>query len=199
MLLNQHVPASVGDGESAYSAWFEVVSGNYFDVLGVKPSLGRTFTRDEYGDRAKAFTAVISYRLWQEYFRGDPSILGRAVRINRHQVTIVGVAPPEFHGDFPGTAMDGWIPAPLTGERRRDARNFQAIVRLKPGVSISEANAEAATVAARLARAFPKTNQGISARIVPIWKAQDGVSSDSGVADGHPRCGLRTRSADCVR
>jgi len=103
LLLNQHVPASVGDGESAYSAWFEVVSGNYFDVLGVKPSLGRTFTRDEYGDRAGALTAVISYRLWQEYFRGDPSILGRAVPINRHQVTIVGVAPPEFHGDFPGT------------------------------------------------------------------------------------------------
>ena len=73
--------------------------------------------------------------------------------------------------------MDGWIPAPLTGERERDARHFQAIVRLKPGVSISEANAEAATVAARLARAFPKTNQGIGARIVPIWKAQEGASS----------------------
>jgi len=174
LLLNQHVPASVGDGEMAYSAWFELVSGNYFDVLGVKQSLGRTFTRDEYGDRARAFTAVISYRLWQEYFRGDPSILGRAVRINRHQVTIVGVAPPEFHGDFPGVALDGWIPVPLTRERERDARHFQAIVRLKPGVSISEANAEAATVAARLARAFPKTNQGISARIVPIWKAQNG-------------------------
>ena len=125
LLLNQKVPASIGDGENAYSAWFELVSGNYFDVLGVKPSLGRTFTRDEYGDRARAFTAVISYRLWQEYFRGDPSILGRAVRINRHQVTIVGVAPPEFHGDFPGIALDGWIPAPLTGERERDARHFQ--------------------------------------------------------------------------
>ena len=174
LLLNQHVPASVGDGEMAYSAWFEVVSGNYFDVLGVKPSLGRTFTRDEYGDRASAFTAVISYRLWQEYFRGDPSILGRAVRINRHQVTIVGVAPPEFHGDFPGVALDGWIPVSLAGERQRDARHFQAIVRLKPGVSLSEANAEVATVAARLARAFPKTNQGVSARIVPMWKAENG-------------------------
>jgi predicted permease len=176
LVLNQQVPASVGDGENAYSAWFELVSGNYFDVLGVKPSLGRTFARDEYGDRAKAFTAVISYRLWRHYFQGDPSILGRTVRINRHQVTIVGVAPPEFHGDIPGIALDGWVPVPLAGERERDARHFRALVRLKPGVTVSEANAEAATVAARLARAFPKTNEGIGARIVPIWKAQSGLS-----------------------
>jgi predicted permease len=177
LLLNQKGPASIGDGENAYSAWFELVSGNYFDVLGVKPSLGRTFTREEYGDRARAITAVISYRLWQEYFRGDPSILGRAVHINRYQVTIVGVAPREFQGDFPGVAVDGWVPASLTGERERNARNFQAIVRLKPGVRISEASAEVAAVAARLALAFPKTNQGVGARIVPIWKAQEGASS----------------------
>jgi len=174
LMLNQKAPASIGDGENADSAWFELVSGNYFDVLGVKPVLGRTFARDEYGDRAKAFTAVISYRLWRNYFRGNPSILGHTVRINRFPVTIVGVTPPEFHGDFPGVALDGWIPAPLAGERARDARHFRAIVRLKPGVSVSQANAEAATVAARLARAFPKTNEGIGARIVPIWKAQEG-------------------------
>src|SRR5581483_7808610 len=160
-----------------YSAWLELVSGDYFDVLGVKPVLGRAFARDEYGDRAKAFTAVISYRLWKSYFHSDKSVLGRTVRINRFPVTIVGVAPPEFAGDFPGMALDIWVPAPLTGERERDARNFHAIVRLKPGVSVSQANAEAATVAARLARDFPKTNEGIGARIVPIWKAQEGASS----------------------
>jgi predicted permease len=177
LLLNQKGPASIGEGEKAYSVWYEGVSGNYFDVLGVKPVLGRAFARDEYGDRAKAFTAVISYRLWQNYFHADRSVLGRTVRINRYPVTIVGVAPPEFGGDFPGVALDVWVPVHLSGERKRDARNFHAIVRLKPGVSISEASAEAATVAARLARDFPKTNQGIGARIVPIWKAQDGASS----------------------
>jgi predicted permease len=177
LLLNQKGPASVGDGENAYPAWFELVSGNYFDVLGVKPVLGRAFAREEYGDKAKAFTAVISHRLWQNYFKGDRSVLGRTVRVNRHQVTIIGVAPPSFQGDFPGVALDGWVPAPLSGEGARKSRHFQAIVRLKPGVSIAEANAEAATVAARLARAYPKTNEGIGARIVPIWKAQSGVSS----------------------
>jgi predicted permease len=177
LALTQKAPASIGDGENASSAWFELVSGNYFDVLGVKPILGRTFAREEYGDKAKAFTAVISYRLWQTYFQGERSILGRVVRINRHPVKIVGVAPPEFLGDFPGIALDVWVPVPLAGERDRNARRFGVIVRLKPGVSISQASAEAATVAARLASAFPKTNDGVGARIVPIWKAQEGASS----------------------
>jgi len=178
LLLNQKGPASIGEGEKAYSAWYEGVSGNYFDVLGVKPVLGRAFARDEYGDRPKAFTAVISYRLWKNYFHADKSVLGRTVRINQYPVTIVGVAPPEFAGDFLGMAFDIWVPARLTGERERDARNFHAIVRLRRGVSIPEASAEAATVAARLARDFPKTNRGIGARIVPIWKAKDwGASS----------------------
>jgi putative ABC transport system permease protein len=177
LLLNQKGPATIGEGNNAYFAWHEGVSGNYFDVLGVKPVLGRAFARDEYGDRAKALTAVISYRLWMNYFHADQSVLGRTVRINRYPVTIIGVAPPEFSGDFPGVALDVWVPAPLAGERERYARHFQAIVRLKPGVSVSEASAEAATVAARLARAYPKTNEGIGARIVPIWKAQEGASS----------------------
>jgi len=176
LALNQKAPASIGDVENPYSAWFELVSGNYFEVLGVKPILGRTFAREEYGDKAKAFTAVISYRLWQNYFRGDPSILGRTVHLNRQRVTIVGVAPPEFQGDFPGVALDVWVPVPLAGEGERGARHFGAIVRLKPGVSVAQASAEAATVAARLSRAFPKTNEGVGARIVPIWKAQEGLS-----------------------
>src|SRR5581483_2275594 len=164
LALHQTAPAAIGEGEKAYSVWCELVTGNYFDVMRVKPVLGRTFAREEWGDRAKAFTAVISYRLWQGYFHGDPSVLGRIVRINRHQITIVGVAPPEFHGDLPGVAMDAWAPAPLAREPERDQRRFKALVRLKPGASISEANAEAAAVAAGLARAFPRTNEGIGAR-----------------------------------
>ncbi len=176
LVLHQTAPASIGGGEKAYSAWFELVSGNYFDVLGVKPVLGRAFAREEYGDRAKAFTAVISYRLWKGYFQGDPSVLGRTVRINRYPVTVVGVAPADFRGDIPGIAFDGWVPAPLTGEGHRSARHFKALVRLRPGVSVAEANAEARTVAARLAGAFPKTNEGIGAQIVPVWKAQSGAA-----------------------
>src|SRR5436305_6163460 len=77
LLLNQKGPASIGEGEKAYSAWYELVSGNYFDVLGVKPVLGRAFARDEYGDRAKGFTAVISFRVWQNSFHDGKSGLVR--------------------------------------------------------------------------------------------------------------------------
>jgi predicted permease len=177
LTLTQKAPASVGQGEEATSAWFELVSGNFFDVLGVKPVLGRAFAAEEYSDKARAFSAVISYRLWQGYFHGDPNVLGRTVRINRQVVTIVGVAPANFHGSFPGVALDGWVPMLLAGETNRDARHFASIVRLKPGVSVAQADAEVRTVAARLARAYPKTNEGIGARILPIWKAQWGASS----------------------
>jgi hypothetical protein len=181
LALNQQAPASVGDGEKAYSAWFELVSGNYFEVLGVKPVLGRTFTRDEYGDKTKAFTAVISYRLWRNYFQGDPSILGRTVRISRQRVTIVGVAPPEFRGDIPGIAFDGWVPAPLAGERERAARHFRAIVRLKPGVSVSEANAEAATIAQRLTRVCVEARRepGCASRlgVTRLLRSAEGAAS----------------------
>jgi putative ABC transport system permease protein len=176
LLLNEKGPASIGEGENAYGVWYENVSGNYFDVLGVKPILGRAFARDESGGQANALTAVISHRLWKNYFHADNSVLGRVVRINRYPVTIIGIAPAEFQGDFPGIALDAWVPAPLASERDRRARHFGAIVRLKPGVSVSQASAEAATVAARLSSAFPKANEGVGARIVPIWKAQDGAS-----------------------
>ena len=176
-MLNQKAPASIGDGENAYSAWFELVSGNYFDVLGVKPVLGRTFARDEYGDRAKAFTAVISYRLWQNYFQGDRSILGRTVRINRHRSPSSAWRLRNFTAIFRGSRWTAGFQRHWPANAIAMRGTSRAIVRLKPGVSVSEANAEAATVAARLARAFPKTNEGIGARIVPIWKAQEGASS----------------------
>jgi len=176
LILHQTAPAAIGDGEKSYSAWAELVSGDYFDFMGVKPALGRAFAREEYGDRAKAFTAVISDRLWKDYFHGDRSVLGRVVRINRYPVTIVGVAPPEFRGDIPGIAFDVWSPAPLIGEAGRDNRHFKGLARLKPGVSVAQANAEAAAIAARLARAYPNTNRGVGARIVPIWRADSGAS-----------------------
>ncbi len=175
--LHAQVPVSIGEGENARRVWCELVSGNYFAMLGVKPVLGRVFSPDEYSDKADAFVAVISYRLWHAQFHGDPQVLGKTMLANRLKVTIVGVAPPEFHGVTPGLAFDGWVPIVRRTEMDRGNRHFEATVRLKPGVTLAQAHAEVVAVAAHLARLYPKTNNGYAARLVPVWKAKSGVSS----------------------
>src|ERR1035438_418949 len=107
-------PLSVGaDGKTA-RAWAELVSANYFDVLRVKPVLGRTFLPEEGGDlEGGAPVAVISYRTWQHRFGGDPKVLGKTIRLNRHPLTIVGEAPREFHGTLAGVLFDVWIPVTM--------------------------------------------------------------------------------------
>jgi predicted permease len=175
--LHMQVPVSIGEGEKARRVWCELVSGNYFAMLGVKPVLGRVFSPDEYSDKADAFVAVISSRLWHAQFHGDPGVLGKTMLANRQKVTIVGVAPPEFHGVTSGLAFDGWVPLVRRAELYRGNRHFEATVRLKPGVRLEQANAEVAAVAARLAKSYPDTNYGYGAKLVPVWKAQSGVSS----------------------
>lgn len=174
--LHMQTPVSIGEGEHARRVWCELVSGNYFEMLGVKPVLGRVFSPGEYSDKADAFVAVISSRLWHAQFHGDPQVLGRTMLANRQKVTIVGVAPPEFHGVTSGLAFDGWVPLVRRTELDRGNRHFEATVRLKPGVTLKQANAEAAAVAARLARLYPQTNNGYGIRVVPVWKAQSGAA-----------------------
>ena len=82
---------TLGDGQRAQLAWGELVSANYFDVMGVKPLLGRTFTPEEGGDGLGAYpVAVISERLWRKYFQSDASIVGKTLRVNRHTLTMRG-------------------------------------------------------------------------------------------------------------
>ena len=173
--LHMQVPVSIGEGERARRVWCELVSGNYFAMLGVKPVLGRVFSPDEYSDNADALVTVISSRLWHAQFHGDPRVLGKTMIANRRKVTIVGVAPPEFHGVTSGLAFDGWVPLVRRSELYRGNRHFEATVRLKPGVRLEQANAEVAVVAARLAKLYPDTNYGYGARLVPVWKAQSGA------------------------
>jgi predicted permease len=177
LVVLQSVPASIGEGESAQRVWGELVSGNYFAVLGVKPVLGRVFAPEEYSDKPGAFAAVISHRLWRNRFHSDPRVLGATLRINRQRVTIVGVAPPEFHGIEPGLAFDLWVPLVLRSEGDRYRRQYGAFARLKPGVSVAQAHAEVAALAGQLARLYPKTNENRSARLVPVWKAHNYASS----------------------
>jgi len=178
---------TLGDGEKARLAWGELVSGNYFEVMGVKPQTGRAFTLEESGDSLGASpVAVISTHLWRDYFHSDPAIVGKTVRVNRHSLAIVGVAPPSFHGSWPVMQYDLWVPAtmgaalgsvPERAFHERDYRGeFESICRLRPGVSVSSARSEVAALAASLAAVNPKTNFGVGATVLPTWEAHNGVN-----------------------
>jgi predicted permease len=201
VVIARFTPLNLSDGDRPERAWAELVSANYFDVLQVKPVLGRTFLPEEGRDREGAYpVAVISYRMWQNRFHADPKVLGRAIRLNRHELTIIGVAPPEFHGALVGVVQDLWMPVTMatamgTGDgtlHYRGTRDIvSTIVRLKPGVTIEQAGAEVEALSRQLEAAHPATNRGVTARVTPIWKGHVG-------AQGLLREPLRILMAVCV-
>jgi len=175
---------NIGEGDHAERVWFEAVSGNAFAVLGVRPALGRVFSREEYGDKPGAFpVAVISNSLWQRRFAGDPKAVGSMVLINGHPMTVIGVARKEFHGSLPGVFFDVWVPLTMDTQlgihpevelNDRNTRMLVTVARLAPGVSIEQGRAECASIARRLAEEYPKTNSGVSATLLPIREGHFG-------------------------
>jgi predicted permease len=175
---------TVGGDESPQRVWGEYVSGNYFAVLGVKPVLGRVFGRDEYGDKPRAYpAAVISQRLWQKAFHSDPGVIGKTIRINAHELTVVGIVPPEFMGCLPGLALELWVPMMMAPELNgqedsllndRGHRQMWITARLKPAVTMGQARAEVIACARRLAEANPQTSKGFSATLLPVWQGHIG-------------------------
>ena len=178
---------NVGPADNPRRIFGEYVSGNYFAVLGVKPVRGRAFLPSEYADNPGASpVAVISYRLWQSLFQGDPRVVGRTIRVNRYQLTVAGIAPEQFRGTMPGMAMEIWIPVNMAGLLNgqgdwllvdRAARQMWLTARLKDGVTLKRANAEVEACARRLAQESPRTSEGFRASLMPVWKAHFGVQS----------------------
>ena len=187
MAVTHPVAFSVGKEDHAERAWGELVSGNYFAVLGVQPELGRVFLPAEYGDKPGAFPiAVISDRYWRSHFGADPGIVGKTIRINQHELTVVGVAPSAFHGSIPAAAFDLWVPymqqPALNGVqqwmlRDRHNRNMLGIARLKPGVTLEQGRTELDTLARRMAVANADVSDGMTATLLPLWKSPHGPQS----------------------
>jgi predicted permease len=144
-------------GDSPGRADITLVSGNYFDVLGVRPALGRAFSADEGGRPGEAAVAVISHGLWQGRFGADPQVVGKTFRLRRVPFTIIGVAPREFTGVSLGRRHDLWIPFAAEvllrpeGNRVRNPDGYQVHVigRLRPEVSLAQAQAAVEVVAAQ--------------------------------------------------
>lgn len=164
--------------------WGTLVTANYFDVLGVRPVLGRGFLPSEDSATNGAPVAVISYRLWQDRFGGDPSIVGTSVHIDTHPFTIVGVAPPVFQGSYTGLRTELWVPVVMApeltpaSENRLDDRGsgwMQTLGRLRPGVGRLQAQAEMNALAQQIARQFPDSHKGrTQMTLYPLWRAPNG-------------------------
>lgn len=142
------------------------MSADAFAALGVAPIIGRVFNNDE-DRRGGTPSVVLSHRTWQEHFGGEP-VVGEPVTMNGVVHMIHGVMPPGF--SFPYEGIEAWLPLGAIPVPPRTAHNFAAVARLKPKVTVEEAQAEMATIAARLEQAYPDANEGWKARVEPLMK-----------------------------
>jgi predicted permease len=148
--------------------WPYMVSGNYFDALGIQPYLGRFIHASEEHGPNSVPEIVLSYALWHNHFNGDPAAVGRAVQVNKHPFTIIGVAPPDFRGTELFFAPDLWAPivdSPQISDwnslEERGNHSAWAIGHLKPGMTPAAATSDLNTIAASLAKAYPKSDDGL--------------------------------------
>src|SRR6185295_5458273 len=147
------------------------VGDGFFKVMKAEPMLGRVFTPEEQED-GKDRVIVLGNGLWQRRFGADPTVVGRTILLNSRPYTIVGVMGPDFH-PLPSTlvAPEGQFYRPVAeayDETERNARHLRAIARLKPGVTIEQAQAEMDLIAQRLEREHPLTNKGQGVHVVSI-------------------------------
>jgi len=153
------------EAESARRVMVEIVDGDYFDVLGVKPRLGRFFAADEVVSGSAVPVTVVSFEFWQERLGGDGSVLGRILRLDGREFTVIGVAPEGLLGRFLRLKVDAWVPIGLPGGIyhstpaelvNRGAREYMAYGRLRAGLSLEQAQARLNVVAARLHESYPE-------------------------------------------
>jgi macrolide transport system ATP-binding/permease protein len=155
------------------------VEGDFFSTLGIKPAVGRFILQSEEGTAA-ASVLVLGHSYWMTRFGGDPGIVGKKVTINGHPMTVIGVAPEGFHGLFPLGEIQGYLPlglATIAGNpsdftTNRGFRNSFVYGRLRPGVSMKQAQASLDVVAQRLAEANPKTDKDLSLQVYPELRSR---------------------------
>lgn len=164
--------ALVRPGQAVREVHGSEVSGGYFDLLGVTPELGSFFHAGDVHGPNSAPYVVLSYGLWRSAFDADPGAIGSVVELNRHPFTVVGVAPPRFHGTEQFAWPDYWIPIAnqeqVNGwDYLHDRSHHVTVVgRLKPGVTPVQAVGDLSAISAELARAYPKTDSAVSIRLV---------------------------------
>jgi predicted permease len=182
------LPLTWSSGSEPRQMFGQMVSANYFEILGLRPASGRFFLPDEDSKPGGNNVAVISYSVWANKFGSDPKVLGRTLTLNATPYTVIGVAPHGFKGTFTfGNAEQVWIPVSmytqiLSGffkDNFNDRRFLITTVigRLKGGVSLGGAEASLKTIASHLESAFPKDNASRSVALTPLADAAVGVNN----------------------
>ncbi len=174
-------PVSMIVDQEPEQVFAQLVTGNYFDVLGVEPALGRAFFPEEDETPGLNPVLVMNHGLWTRRFGGDPAILGNTLRLNGTAYTVVGIAPERFKGVNAIFGPDFWVPTMMHDQIMqavlrdwfddRRALFMNVAGRLKPGTSIVQADANVKTIASNLRAEYPKPNKGRSAKLVPLTEA----------------------------
>ncbi|HEV3456045.1 MAG TPA: ABC transporter permease [Thermoanaerobaculia bacterium] len=163
-----------------------MVSGNYFDTLGVRPALGRTFVPDEDSVPGAHPVVVLSHALWQRRFGADPRLVGRVIQLNHQAFTVIGVAQPGFNGTSLLAPAGFWVPLMMHDQvlpqalrplfDMRKATLLGVLGRLRPGLDPQRAEVAMKTLAAGLARDYPDDNKGLSLALLPLAHAATGAN-----------------------
>ncbi len=163
MSAEDMLPVALDSENQSDVVWGQVVSGSYFDVVRVKPMMGRTFLPEEDQAVGANPVVVISHSLWQRRFSSDPNIVGKTIRLSSRGYQVIGVMPPSFAGSKFALAMDFWAPMAMVEDLRRSpgllsdrgSHWMNVLARLKPGVTLEQASQEMQKIAVRLNQAYP--------------------------------------------
>jgi predicted permease len=175
------IPISFSIGEAPERVFVQLITGNYFDVLGLRPAAGRFFRPDEDSTPGTHPVVVIGHGFWQRRFGGDRAVVGRTIALNRQVFTVVGVAPDGFKGVTSIFGPDLWVPIMMAAQvapdnagdwlHDRGAAALTGAGRLKPGVTMAQARANLESLAAALEREYPKPNSGRRVSLEPLTAA----------------------------
>jgi len=158
------------------------VSSNFFDVLGIKPTLGRFFLPREEAREGGARYVVLSYSLWKNKFGGDPAIVGKPIELARQSGTIIGVAPEGFINAMPGVRHDAWVPIDPLGTDKwrmthRSANYLNVLGRLKPGATRQQASGDLENIMRQIVAAYPSEHIGANnITLDPMWRSPFGAN-----------------------
>ncbi len=175
VITYRFVPLSLSHDGVNERLWGYLASGNYFDVLGVQAALGRAFTTEDDKAPGAHPVTVLTYACWQKRFGGDPGIVGKTVIVNGHNYSVIGVMPKGFIGSEIGYQTEMWFPIMMQKQiepsndylESRDSENIFVQGRLKPGVSVAQAEAALKGIAAQLAAEFPNQNENKTINLSP--------------------------------